>query len=39
VIVRLDAPRVGPGGVVTAVAGIGGGSAATVILQFAPSLP
>jgi hypothetical protein len=39
VIVRLDAPRVGPGGVVTAVAGIGGGAAATVILQFAPSLP
>jgi hypothetical protein len=36
VIVRLDALRVGPSGVVTVVAGIGGGTTAGAILQVAP---
>jgi hypothetical protein len=39
VIVRLDAPRTGPSGIVTIVAGIGGGSASSAILQFIPVLP
>jgi hypothetical protein len=39
VVVGLSAPRVGPGGIVSVVAGIGGGAAASAILAFAPSLP
>jgi hypothetical protein len=39
VVVRIDAPRVGPSGVVSVVAGIGGGAAASAILQFVPALP
>ncbi len=37
VVVGLSAPRVGPGGLVTVVAGIGGGSAAGAILAFTPT--
>jgi hypothetical protein len=34
VVVGLSAPRVGPGGIVTVVAGIGGGAAASAILAY-----
>jgi hypothetical protein len=37
VIVRLGAPRVGPSGTVSVVADIGGGTATSAILQFAPA--
>jgi len=39
VIVTLDAPRVGPSGTITIVAGIGGGTATSAILQFVPGVP
>jgi hypothetical protein len=39
VIVRLDAVRVGPGGGITVVAGIGGGTASSAILHFLPTVP
>jgi len=34
VVVRIDALRVGPGGAVSVIAGLGGGSTSGVILEY-----
>jgi hypothetical protein len=39
VVVRMDAPRVGPSNTVSLVVGVGGGAATTAIVQFLPTLP
>ena len=39
VVVRIDAVRVGPSGIVTLVIEIGGGSTPTAILAIDPTLP
>jgi hypothetical protein len=36
VIVRLDGLRVGPGGTISAIADIGGGTTSSAILEFGP---
>jgi hypothetical protein len=39
VVVRVDAPRVGPSGTVAVVMGVGGGAASSAVVQFQPALP